>query len=384
MKNILIISFSDITGDPRVMRQISALRKQHRISVIGFGPAPEGIERLFPLTKRKLSLPSKIRKGLGMMARRYEAEYWAHPYVVEAMTAQLAGRPDLVVANDIDAVPVALKLGQGRPVLFDAHEYSPREFEESLAWRATMGPYKEYLCRQYIPRVAAMTTVGAGLAEAYRRNFGADAAVIYNAPFFVAQKPSPVRNPIRLIHHGGVNPSRRLEGLLEMMPLLDQRFTLDLMLVPNGSDYFHRLEKNAAGAERVRMVPPVPMMDLPVFLNQYDIGVYSLPPTNFNNANALPNKFFEFVQGRLAVAVGPTPEMAALTKRFDMGIVAEDFSPAAMAAALNRIAREDVIRYKQNADMAAEELCYESSEKTLARVVEAALSGQQCIPEQRD
>ena len=33
-------------------------------------------------------------------------------------------------------------------------------------------------------------------------------------------------------------------------------------------------------------------------INQFDLGVYLLPPVNFNSAHALPNKFFEFIQAR--------------------------------------------------------------------------------------
>ena len=46
-------------------------------------------------------------------------------------------------------------------------------------------------------------------------------------------------------------------------------------------------------------------------LNAHDVGVYVLPPVSFNHLWALPNKVFDFVQGRLALVVGPSPEMAA-------------------------------------------------------------------------
>ena len=57
------------------------------------------------------------------------------------------------------------------------------------------------------------------------------------------------------------------------------------------------------------------MHELPRMANDYDVGLYLLPPTNFNQRYALPNKFFEFIQGRLAIAIGPSPEMAKLVER---------------------------------------------------------------------
>ena len=70
---------------------------------------------------------------------------------------------------------------------------------------------------------------------------------------------------------------------------------------------------------------------------QYDIGLFLLSPANFNYYHALPNKLFEFVQARLAVAIGPSPEMARIVNDHDLGIVAPDFEPTTMAAHLNAL-----------------------------------------------
>src|SRR5207245_1295708 len=66
-------------------------------------------------------------------------------------------------------------------VLFDAHEYSPAEFEESWQWRLFFQRYNEYLCRRYLPLADAATTVCEGIAEEYRRTIGVRMTVIHNA-----------------------------------------------------------------------------------------------------------------------------------------------------------------------------------------------------------
>ena len=48
---------------------------------------------------------------------------------------------------------------------------------------------------------------------------------------------------------------------------------------------------------------------------EYDIGLFILSPINFNYYHALPNKLFEFIQARLAIAVSPSPEMARIVHR---------------------------------------------------------------------
>jgi hypothetical protein len=48
------------------------------------------------------------------------------------------------LSNEIDTLRLALKLAKGAKVIFDAHEYTPREIEDSLFWRIFFQKYKTY------------------------------------------------------------------------------------------------------------------------------------------------------------------------------------------------------------------------------------------------
>ncbi len=82
---------------------------------------------------------------------------------------------------------------------------------------------------------------------------------------------------------------------------------------------------------------PVPSAELIETLNDYDVGIHVLPPTNTNNELALPNKFFDYVQARLALVIGPTPSMVEILREHDLGIVTADFEPASLTAALDAL-----------------------------------------------
>ena len=129
---------------------------------------------------------------------------------------------------------------------------------------------------------------------------------------------------------------------------------------------------------RVRIRPPVPADRIPEETRNYDIGLFLLEPTNFNYLHALPNKFFEFVQARLAIAIGPSPEMARLVRKHDLGVVADDFSPAALARALNPLTPELISRYQANADRAAPVLCWEHESETLLGEARRLLGSNPC------
>ena len=147
-----------------------------------------------------------------------------------------------------------------------------------------------------------------------------------------------------MIHHGIVSRSRRLDLMIEMMDYVDERFSLDLMLAGHGA-YLRQLGATAARRKNVRIMPPVPLDEVVRVINQYDIGLSLLPPTNFNTRYTLPNKFFEFIQARLALAIGPSLEMKRILQEYNCGIVSEDFSPRSLAQALNRLLSEEKVMY---------------------------------------
>ncbi|MFM7488204.1 MAG: hypothetical protein ACKO13_14935, partial [Cytophagales bacterium] len=231
MKSILVISFSDLIHDARVARQVAFLKDAYQLTVLVFGGKENDGYELLKIRKPTLTLTKKIASAFFLLSRFYKSAFSIlHPH--QEAKQLLAGRHfDLVIANDVEALPWAFALTKSVPVLFDAHEYAPRHFEDRLSWRIFFQGFNTFLCREYIPKVAAMTTVGRGLATEYEKNFGKKPSVITNANWFYDIQPSPVTEKIRMIHHGGSTPSRKLELMIEMMKHLDERFTLDLMLI---------------------------------------------------------------------------------------------------------------------------------------------------------
>ena len=220
-----------------------------------------------------------------------------------------------------------------------------------------------------------MTSVSQGIADRYERDFGVRSVVVTNAPRFEELAPSPVGDPIRLVHFGWPDPQRRLEDTLTAMGHLDERYSLDLLLVDTGpTGYLETLRRQVADDPRICFLDPVPMRELPRFANTYDIGVFLLPPQHVNQEFTLPNKFFEYLQARIAPAIGPSPEMARIVREWECGIVADDYSPEAFAAAIGATDRQRLTELKGNADRAARELNAERNRPVVLDVVARALA----------
>jgi hypothetical protein len=157
----------------------------------------------------------------------------------------------------------------------------------------------------------------------------------------------------------GAIPSRKIEEMIRMMDILGAGYHLTFMLMPNVPDYYQSLQEMARERTNISFIEPVPFRQIVPTLNQFDIGIYILPPASFNNAIALPNKFFEFIQAKLCIAIGPSPEMKRLSEKFELGVVADAFNAESLAQKISGIDADQLLRYKRNAEKAAQTLSAE-------------------------
>ncbi|MDZ4132703.1 MAG: glycosyltransferase family 4 protein, partial [Dethiobacteria bacterium] len=261
MKIILIISFTDLGSEPRVNRQIEFLKDRYKLIVCGrSSPKMEGID-FIPVEVAKTKLLNKLFMVVLLFFRHFEAVYWRYSHIKEAQGVLAGLKPDLVIAHDIETVPLVLRMFPLSKIILDAHEYAPRQFEDRFFWRLLIQPFKNYLCKRYMLKINASITVSQGIADEYEKQYGVKPSVITNAPFFhriKARKTDPSK--IRLIHHGITNPSRKIENMIRLIDHLDERFYLDLMLkASNYPQYLAQLKSMAADRKRVRLLEPVPM-----------------------------------------------------------------------------------------------------------------------------
>ena len=373
-KKILVLCFTDTRHDMRVARQIDFLKDTYHVSFAGYQVhCPDEITFL-PLPQVPLTPVRKSALASLLLARQYETAYWVqYPYQwLREHTDQ--EQYDIILANDIESLPLAfyLKGDSSARVVFDAHEYAPRHFEDRLYWRVFFQGFNTYFCKKFIPRVDRMFTVCDGLAEAYEQNFGVRPLIMTNAASYHDLAPSPVaEDAVRLIHHGVITLSRKIENMITMMDHVDERFSLDIMLKLTSTashktkEYLKHLQDLAATKSNVRIIPPLPSRDIVPFIHQYDLGISFFLPVNFNYTHALPNKLFDFVQARLGVGISPSKEMKKVVEKYQLGVVASDFSPRALASQLNRLTRTDVETFKQNSHQAARELSAEHNRKLL-------------------
>jgi len=368
--------FNSLKTDARVLRQINALKNDYKIMVVSYGGMDiDGVDQI-TLKSVKIGFFHKIIGAILLALRIYKPVYWII-YNYKSLKNTFEGdRFDAIIANDIETLPLANFLDCSNKIIYDAHEYSTRQFDNDLKWRLLFKGFTEYLAKKFIPQTTEMIAQNKLFAKEFNREFGVNPVVITNAPEYADIRIKEVDlQKIQIIHHGIYNATRKLERLIDVIELLDKRYSLTLMLhlpiLSNESSrnqyerFIHRIRDH----ERITLLSAVKGQEVVRAICNFDIGIHLLEPINFNHKFSLPNKILEFIQARLAVVIGPSPGMVDIVNNYDVGVISNDFAPEAVAQAIKNMTIEKIMHFKRMSDKAARELSYERNAVVLRELL---------------
>ncbi len=389
MKSILILSQTDLFSDNRINRTIRLLQPDYNVIATGIKhPYVPGV-RFIRGTHAPMNLKGKVTAFLHLVTRQYEAYYWRRNILHDLREKTSDIVPDLVLSCDIEMLPLGLTIARekGAKVVCDIPDYPPQRIAKTPN-EAVLYPsvYWEHLCRSYLPHTDAVITSSQGMAQLYERDLGISPYVLPNAPDYAPvdpQRRAEDESHIRLVFRGEALPFYRYdyEALLDLFGMLDARFELHMLLSARGKrnrQYRQVLRSRLEKMERAHFFPtPDTQLLFPSAQSfAFDIGLYMLKPRNEHQRFMLPEVVFEFIQARLALAIGPSQEMAAIVREHDCGVVADDFSPRAMARALMQLDHARINHYKQQSHAIAEAMSSRATGPTLLRLVENLLRGE--------
>ena len=266
---------------------------------------------------------------------------------------------DIILVGNLQLLPLATRIRNKGIIIFDACEYYTKQFSESLYFTLFEYPMRNFLCNEFLTECNQVFTVSEGLKKMYRREFKVETTVVRNTPCKYEFKAKAVlEDNIRLVHHGVANKNRNLENLIAIVKGLRKHFSLDLYLV-GSQRYIDSLKSLAGDCNRINFKTPVSFEDLVPTLNKYDIGLIFYDSEVFNVRHCLPNKLFEYIQARIAVAIGPSPDMLCLVEKYKCGFVSEKFTLEAMINTLNQLTPNMINLMKDGSHKAADYLCWE-------------------------
>lgn len=371
MAKILIFASTDLRSDPRPHRQIKCLVGNHEVHSAGTQPSSYE-DRFYKITR----LPMHCRTAiLPLLKLGFHETYYCLDFKVPS---ELLNEDfDLIIFHHIRLFPVVKRFSKSARLVLDAHEYYPDNFSDDLLWRLFFRPSINYLLSTYTKNIDTFITVNDSMANMYQTAFKARTEVIRSIPEYIDISPCNNSSKIRLIHHGVASPHRNLEVMIDMMEHLDPSlYELTLMLVYSESsyEYYAKLIQRASNASNIIFKTAVLFADIIPVINKYDIGLLFIPASNRNLQFMLPNKFFEYIQGRLVIASGIYPDVDKIMKQYSLGVQAPSYEPEVLAKTIKSIDHQLIMQYKSNVDKAAKDLNFENECKKLDALIRTVLT----------
>lgn len=381
----LVLSYSNIASDPRVRRQIDWLTDAGwAVDTIGLGDHPStAVRHHFPLLPPSTWVTSK--PGLLLTHTLLPNRAIFERQVLSRIPGEVKQRIfsaeyALIVFNELEFSPWAAQiraaLGSAAPRMhLDLHEYhNAHQRRRTLGGRITGSHHRWLRASIGSPAFDSRTVVNEPIGSLYLEEYDIPPMrPSRNIPPYVEQSPSPVDDgEIRLLFHGLASMQRGFAEILEALRMLDERFSMTFMLMPNPvmHEWLRDQIETHPARDRIRIVDPAPMPEIAQRINEYDLEIIFYQPTSRNLEYALPNKFFESIQGRLGVIVAEGRTMAPIVREWGNGAVVDGFGGEDLARALAGLISDDVARMKQASDAAARVLNAEAEGRSF---IETAL-----------
>lgn len=381
---ICLLKVAAIADDPRVRRQGDALTAAgHDVWAVGTqggrSTPPAWPVMAVPPPSRTAAAKATAAARLLVLGRLPPAApllYWSFVENRRLLAAARSEPADLYLANDWRTLPVAVSAAAaaGAAYGYDSHELGVEEFLERRLWRLLFPPWIRSLERKTIGDASFVSTVSEGIADTLEHSYGLRRrpAVIRNLPDYRHASFRPTADLIEVLYQGMFISNRGLEPLIQSVRDWRPEFRLTIRGLGKRAyeDRLHRLVAASPEAHRIRLAPPVPMMDMVGAAAAADIGIHPLQVTSDQMRYTLPNKLFEYLMAGLAVCVRDVPEMADVVGRYDVGETIESTTPSAIAAAVNRFDRSRIDACKRRALDAAQELCWDRERDRLTAAVD--------------
>jgi glycosyltransferase involved in cell wall biosynthesis len=355
---------NDLATDNRVHRTCTALEKLgYDVLLVGRElPGSANVQRTY--TTRRFRL--LFNKGPLFYAE----------YNLRLFFFLLFAKAELLVANDLDTLLANHLACRGRKLVYDTHEFYTEVPE--LVSRPFVRSIWLRIERWIFPKLQTIITVNGSIAIAYRERYGKALHVVRNIPMRRELGPLPSRAALDLpedkfilvMQGAGINVERGAEeAVLAMKKLPDC-----LLFIIGGGDAWpvlQRMVKEHALEDRVRLVGKMPYERMMDFTRNADLGLTLDKDSNLNYRFSLPNKLFDYLHAEIPVLATDLPEVAALVRHYDAGIVIPAPDPARIATEVKVLMRDarHLAHLRANATFAARELDGEQEMNKLLAVL---------------
>lgn len=379
---------NDATRDARVRKEArSAAQAGYPVVIVALrvGDAPEReIWEPDPGIPIEILRVGRPMRGQGNAVTRRLRNYFDLKRIQRAyaITTALVVKPDLIHANDLDALPAAVTVKRlfGTALVYDAHELYEERFVGRGLVDFVMVTLQKLIFRLWEARLIrhadAMVTVSPLMAEEFARKYDMPAPeVVLNGPQSVLSPPSPVHTPVRIFFQGAFGENRGLVPLVQGMGRLRGRAVLSLQGFGGVERKLRSIVADEGLEDVVRFIEPCPPDRVVECGWEHDVGVISYPLTTKNLALTTPNKVMDYLGAGLAIASVRAPGITRVLDIDACGVTFDASDSNDMFTALSELVAEPerIAQMKSVSIEAAPQYVWEKQARVLLNTYERAL-----------
>lgn len=262
-------------------------------------------------------------------------------YARNASRLIAAGAADTVVCVSLESLMagvLAKRIRPGLRLVFDNNELQIESFESRIK-RAVWRPIHNHAIRH----CDVILHAEPNRLEYFMKTYpGRDKpqVVVENFPFFIgneARNSIPGDN-VRVIYLGGFGTGRYTFEIIEAFANQPDNIKLDIVGFGT-KDYLAQVEARITelGNPGIRVLPPVPYLQIGTFLKDYHIGLAFYKNTDLNNYYCAPNKVYDYLMNGMPVISNAYPGLIQVIAANQVGVCLETVDTATIGAAIHAI-----------------------------------------------
>ncbi|MCR4964714.1 MAG: glycosyltransferase [Bacteroidales bacterium] len=366
MKRAILSVTNDLYTDPRVDKVARfLLRNDYQVTLVGrrYGDSPALEERPYQTHRMRLL----FRRGF-----LFYAEFQLRLFLY-----LLFRKFDVYVANDLDTLLPSLLVSRMKKkrLVYDSHEYFCGEL--SVVSKPSSFWVWSHIEKYCFPKLETVITVSQSIVDQYEKEYGIRPYLVRNIPpqrkFEVTETRASLGMPedrfVLILQGNAINEGRGGEETIEAMPLLPEAH---LFVVGNGSSLpvMKKRVSELGISDRVTFVGRQNQQMLYNYTVLADAGIALDRDLSANLRFSLPNKIFEYIKAGTPLVVSNLTERRHIVEQHQVGVIAEDWSPEAIAATVRQLMDNPDFyqQCKEHCSTAAQELTWENEEKVLAEI----------------
>jgi len=374
MKKLVILSFSILEKDSRVLRTLRSALKYYDVNVISMTQNASFLINSFPKAAFYFLRASNNSGNKSI----YDYIYWQFILRFQCAAVLNNYKADIIWANDFETLfSTFLSSSTAHSkVVYDSHEiWAERAGCKKSVIHRMINYFEKKIENFLVRKTDTIITVSDEVADYLSKSWNVDRGrltVVRNIPeispvslnsldFSIPQ--SILERKHKFVYAGEISNRRNSHFLIEAFKSINRN---DVSLVLAGNSSLGIQEGFLT--DKIYYAGQIKERELHLFLSLFDIGIHTLPMNgSINHECALPNKLFQYAHSGLALCFFRNTPVANIIEINGNGICGPTENVSNISTLINRMCSADIDSMKESSKIFAKKSLWENEKMILEK-----------------